>query len=81
MLGTVIKEYRQPAFFVVVVITMRINHGEHLLKPFGCSSFELSLTDKSSPNLFTTLMGRGGRRGRGEGKKKKKGTKTKHQRH
>lgn len=52
MLGTVIKEYRQPAF--VVVATMRINHGEHLLKPFGRSSFEFNLTDKSS--LISLLL-------------------------
>lgn len=55
MLGTVIKEYRQPAFVVVVVVvTMRINHGEHLLKPFGRSSFEFNLTDKSS--LISLLL-------------------------
>jgi hypothetical protein len=33
--------------FVVFVITMRLHHGEHLSKHFGCSFIlESSLTDK-----------------------------------
>lgn len=75
MLGIVIKEHRQLAF--LFVITKRINHREHRPKTFGCSSWEFSLTDKSS--LISLFLGRDGRRGRAEGKKKKKGTKTKHQ--
>lgn len=57
MLGIVIREHRQPAFFclfVVFVITMRINHRKHLPKHFGCSSLEFSLTDKSS--LISVLL-------------------------
>lgn len=68
MLGIVIKEHRQPAF---VVITMRINHGEHLSKPFGCSSFEFSLTDKSSLSLHYS-NGEGWKEGWGKREKEKK---------
>lgn len=78
MLGIVIREQRQPAFFVVV-ITMRIHHGEHLPKHFGGSSWEFNLTDNSS--LISTLLSWGRvEEGQEEGKKKK-GTKTKHQSH
>lgn len=55
-----------------IAITMRINHGEHLPKHFGCSSLEYDLT--TSPALFLTTLKGGENKGgkhKGEGKKEK----------
>lgn len=65
-----------------IAITMRINHGEHLPKHFGCSSLEYDLT--TSPALFLTTLKGGEDKGgsiKEKERKKNKGTKTQHQCH
>lgn len=73
MLGIVIREHRQPAFFCFCVfcffvITKRINHRKHLPKHFGLLILEVQSHRQVQPYLCTTLTGKGRRR---QGRKEK----------